>query len=295
MIERLESKKVRVIEESSDERYKFERSPYEKQEIDSVYKYKKVKTSSTIKTPLIIIILVLVIVITSGYFLYHVATQNTFDWDKFGGNPWDDNIIPWEKNTLPWTENLKIESIIEPLTSSYAFSDIGIFGTDYWFSGNNIKTNEGWTFEYNKVKNCNFDAIVLNYYVYNKDGLYYYPSEIFSPLDIFFGHDDVVDNFDDYKYSILNNYYRMVRWTCHSDNCAYFRAHTTNTHLIAHNENALNNMKNIEIGSVVNLTGSYVNIYGRHSSENKRYSWTTDDTIGNSNCEIILVDSFTIK
>lgn len=270
--------------ESSNEKIDFS---YNDSYVDKSYRY------SFFKIP-IIIIFVCVLIYTSYYFVSNIETDN-YNWDQVGGFPLDNMNLFWEDNGLPWTENLKIENNIKPLKSSYSFSSIGEFGTDYWFSGDSIKTNNGWTFEYKKVKDCSFDAIVLNYYVYNKDGLYYYPSEIFSPVDIFFGHDDVVDNFDNYKYSILNNFYRGVQWMCHSDNYPYFEAHTTNTHLIAHSKNVLSNMQNIQIGDVVSLTGSYVNLFGRHSSDSTTYTWTTDDEIGNYDCEIILVESFVVN
>ena len=270
--------------EKSEEKFDFDNSDTY---VGKSYRY------SFFKIP-IIIIFVCILIYTSYYFVSNIETDK-YNWDQVGGFPLDNTDLFWEDNGLPWTENLKIENAIEPLSSSYSFSDIGEFGTDYWFSGNNIETSDGWTFEYQKVKDCEFEAVVLNYYVYNKDGLYYYPSEIFSPLDIFFGHDDIVKNPNNYKYSILNNFYRGVQWTCHSDNYPYFKSHTTNTHLIAHNKNVLSNMKNIEIGNVVSVTGSYVNLNGRHPSDSRTYTWTTDDQIGNYHCEIILIESFQIK
>ena len=57
----------------------------------------------------------------------------------------------------------------------------------------------------------------------------------------------------------------------------------------------LNKLKTIDIGDIVTINGSYVNVYGRQGNNDITYSWTTDTNIGDSNFEIILVDSISFS
>jgi len=274
----------------------------EKQEIDNFeynntpnYHTTKNKEAvfSMLKVP-ISILLVLGIIIAC-YFAFFSVDLDGFNWERYGGYPWDENILPWDNNELPWTEGLSLDNLHDSWGSSHAFSDISDFNSDFWFEGENIKTNEGWTFRYEKVLDVSFEAVVLDYYVYNKDSIIYQPSEIISPVDIFFGHDDLVDNSGNYDYQVVQNFYRGVFFQTSGDgpSQSYFKNHVTNTHIIPHSDSILTILKTIQIGDVVTVSGSYVNVYGSHSSDAATYTWETDTQVGNWNCEIILIDSIT--
>ena len=183
-----------------------------------------------------------------------------------------------------------IFDVYDSWDSSYDFSEVGAINDDYWFQGNNIYTKTGWKFIFSIVKDCSFKARVLDYYVYNKDNTVYEAVEIISPLDIFFGYDDLVDNIDNYPFRIVSHFYRGIYYEYSIDD-DYFRYHQSNTHIIPHNQDVYDKLLQINVGDVVKLTGSYVNVYGSNSEENYIYTWLTDDNIGDSDCEIILVDS----
>jgi hypothetical protein len=238
------------------------------------------------------IIFVVVLIFSSYYFITNIGKTN-FDYEEFGGCPWDANNLPWFNNDFPWTKNLNIDNIYNSWGGSHEFKDIGQINQDYWFTENTINTKTGWTFTISKAKDCDFKAIVLDYYVYNKDNTIYEAVELFSPVDILFGYDDIVDNPENYPYQIISHFYRGVFYRCvgTSSYCTYFSSHFSNTHIIPHNQDVYNKLLSINVGDVISLSGSYVNIYGSDSSENTQYSWTTDTVIGNSHCEIILVDS----
>jgi len=258
---------------------------------------------NTLKVPITIIIIATII--ASSFYIIASNNMNmdfdwnryggpieNFDWDKYGGCPWDENSIPSLNNDFPWA-NVNSDDPSKSLGASHEFTDIGKIDVDYWFNGDNIKTNTDWTFTMSKVKDCDFDAIALDYYVYNKDDSVYNPTEIFSPIDIFFGYNDVVENPQKYPYKILNHLYRVIFFQCTGDAYAqnYFYLHCSNTHIIPHNKEVFDKLLTINVGDVISLSGYYVNVYGSNSQDNMRCSWDTDTEIGNWHCEIILVDT----
>ena len=279
-------------EEIKEEEKEFDTFNYNTKPVFNTTKNKEA-LFSMLKKPIEIILILAVII--SCYFAFFSVDLDEFNWDRYGGYPWDENSLPWDDNELPWTEGLSLDNLKESWGGSHSFSDISDFGSDFWFEGENIKTNEGWTFRYGKVKEVSFEAIVLDYYVYNKDSIIYKPSEIISPVDIFFGHGDIVDNLGNYDYQVVQNFYRgiffQVNGELQSQN--YFKNHVTNTHIIPHSQSVLTILKTIQIGDVLTVTGSYVNVYGSHSSDSRTYTWETDTEIGNWNCEIVLIDSVT--
>jgi len=249
---------------------------------------------SIFKIPLII--LFIVAIIWASVLFYSNIHIDEFNWEAYNF-PWDNENLPWDNSNFPWIANLTLNSITDYSTASQEFVDTGEFGGDYWFNGNTIITEDGWIFTLSDVVDCDFEAITLDIHVYNKGEDFYYPTELFSPIDIFFGYDDVVDNPNNYPYKILHQFYRGVYFQCGgtADQQQYFRTHTSNTHLIPHTAQVLNTLKEVDIKDVVSLSGSYVNVYGRHPDESTYYTWTTDTVIGNSHCEIILVDTISIN
>jgi hypothetical protein len=241
-----------------------------------------------LKVPLLIIF-VGALIFSCFYIITNLGETN-FNWSSYGGYSWTEEDLPWENMDFPWTNNLCIYDVYESWGSSYEFYEIGSINDDYWFENDRIYTNTGWKFELVKVKECKFTARVLDYYVYNQDDTIYEAVELISPLDIFFGYDDIVDNPDNYPYRIISNYYRGVYYE-YSQNGDYFKTHQSNTHIIPHNREVYDKLLEINVGDVVKLNGSYVNLYGTHSGSNQIYTWLTDDDIGDSDCEIILVDT----
>jgi hypothetical protein len=261
---------------------------------DSTLKQRNI-FSSMVKIPIAIAVIA-IIIFSSIYFITNIGVDD-FDWDRFGGYPWNEDYLPWENIDFPWVKSLSIDDITNSWDGSYVFSDISEIDDDYWFEGDSIITKTGWTFNITKVKDCNYKAKILDYYVYNKDCPIYKPSEIISQVDIFFGFDDIIENPNKYPYNVIYHFYRGVYVDCKgtSEAQAYFLNHVTNTHIIPHNQEVLNKLKTIDIGDIVTLTGSYVDIYGRHVDDDTTYSWKTDTEIGDSDCEIILVDSISVS
>lgn len=166
---------------------------------------------------------------------------------------------------------------------------------DFWFEGNNLITSQGWNFTMTKVKDYNLEGIVLGLHYYYEDDIPYRPINIFSPIDLYIGVEDVKDNPEKYPHRITS-YSDRVGWTEYDmddiDDQNYFRSHTCNNHIIPHNKDVLNELKNVSVMDIVNIEGSLVDLYGTKGEQ--YYYWNTDTVIGNFNCEIILVDSITI-
>ena len=285
------------FKKEQQQNYENKKSMQKEFSFDDVPLYKPEKNRyifSMLKIPFAIIF-VAVLIFSTFYFVSNIG-QGTDFWDKFGGCPWDENNLPWSNNDFPWVESLSMDNILNSWDGSYDFSDIGQMNDDYWFEGNTIKTNTGWTFTINEVMDCSYTAKVLDYYVYNKDNVIYQPCELFSQVDIFFGFDDLIDHPEKYPYRVVSHFYRGVYVECSGSSQAsnYFMSHCTNTHIIPHSQQVINTLMTIQKGDIVEISGSYVNVFGQQTGSRTQYSWTTDTVIGNSNCEIILLDNIII-
>jgi hypothetical protein len=170
------------------------------------------------------------------------------------------------------------------------------FNEDFWFEEDKIITDDGWTVTMDRVRDYTLDGIVLALNTYDRHDSPYDPCNIFCPIDLFIGVDDVKANPENYDYSITSFCNRKVCWYMRYDNFAdysYFKSHTGNNHLIPHNEDVLNMMKNISVNDRVLIIGGLVNLYGQRGDESIFRS--TDTHIGNYDCEAILVDELIIK
>ena len=176
------------------------------------------------------------------------------------------------------------------------FEDITTkFNEDFWFEENKLITSEGWTFTMTKVNEYTLDGIVLALKTYDKNDWPYKPYNIFSPLDLVIGIDDVKENTDTYEYTIRSFHDRTVSWVLHYESITdynYFTSHTGNNHIIPHNEEVLHALSDVDVFDCVVLEGSLINLYGTNGAQ--EWYWNTDTNIGNYNCEIILVDAITI-
>lgn len=167
---------------------------------------------------------------------------------------------------------------------------------DFWFDGNYLNSSEGWSFELTKVKDYTLEGRILALKTYDKNDIPYNPCNIFSPIDLVIGIDDVQINPDKYDYSITSFDHRTVSWYLNNDDSSdylYFKSHTGNNHIIPHTKEVLDALaNNISTGNIVILQGSLINLYG--TKDNQYWRWTTDTNIGNYDCEIILVDEIEI-
>jgi hypothetical protein len=166
---------------------------------------------------------------------------------------------------------------------------------DFWFEGSYLNTSDGWSFTMNKVKDYTLNGIVLGLKTYTKNDYPYRPINIFSPIDLVIGIDDVAEHPEKYPFSIR---YEYRGYWCTINGLTiveseYMKTHMGNNHIIPHNQLVLNQLKNISINDYVVIEGSLVNLYGSRGGE--QYYWTTDTQIGNYNCEIILVDNLIIE
>jgi hypothetical protein len=253
---------------------------------------KKQVALSMLKIPFAIIFAA--VLIFSTFYVITNVVKTDFDWEKYGGYPWDENNLPWEGLDFPWTESLTIDDVFDSVTTSQEIREIAEINQDYWFQGDTIRTKKGWTFSLNKVKNFSYHAKVLGYKYYNKDDLIYQPSEIISPMDIFLGFDDIITNPQNYPHHVVSYCYRGVYYQyTGSSGYTYFTTHQTNTHVIPHSASVLNTLKTISLGDVVSMSGFYVNVHATHE-DGASGSWTTDTEIGNTHCEVILLDNIII-
>ena len=166
---------------------------------------------------------------------------------------------------------------------------------DFWFEGNYLNTSDGWTFTITKVKEYTLNGIVLGLKTYDKNDFPYKPINIFSPIDLVIGVDDIMKNPEKYPYSITYDY--RGYWLDFLGNSffdsEYMRTHMGNNHIIPHNQEVLSHIQNISINDKILIEGSLVDLYGVRGNEN--YRWNTDTQIGNYNCEIILIDLIRIE
>ena len=185
--------------------------------------------------------------------------------------------------------------IICALYAHWYFNRIGKFGEDYWFEGDKLKTKDGWTFTVHKLAPCSITGKVLGRKVYHVNDWPKRPINTFSPLDIFIGTDDVMNNTRDYDYSITSYNDRYITWWLDGsqEQYEYFRDHVGNIHIVPHNANVASAIMKMGRGDVVTLDGYFVDLDGKRGDET--YTWTSGTSIGDSECEIILLDGLTIN
>ena len=177
---------------------------------------------------------------------------------------------------------------------------LGVFGVDYWFEADEngteyLETSDGWTFDLNVRKDYSLTGRILGYKYYHKTDVPYKAVNIFSPVDIWVGVDDVSENISEYRYTINSWQNRTIKWFLYEDeeyNFTYFWNHTGLNHLIPHNPHVLSQLYRLRTGDMFTLSGSIVEPYG--TRENIWFNWPSDTTIGNEKCEVILVDTVMI-
>ena len=166
---------------------------------------------------------------------------------------------------------------------------------DFWFEGNDLCTSEGWTFEMTKIRDYSLEGLVIGLQTYHKSDSPYDPVNIFSPIDIAIGTEDILNNPGNYDYSITSFKNRCFTWYLDNADASeynYFKSHTGNNHIIPHNEESLNMLSNVSVNDHVIIQGSLINLYGVKGSQT--WMWNSDTSFGNYACEIILVDSISI-
>jgi len=164
LVEGTNEKVIEKIEEIKDTEFS------QRKDIELPYQTKTTSSDaskSMIKRPLIIAFTC--ILLFSSFYIVVNLGQTNFDWSKYGGCPWDENNLPWDNMDFPWVDEFCIQDVKNSWDNSYDFSGVGKINDDYWFQGNNIYTDTGWKFTFAEVKECNFRARVLDFYVYNKD------------------------------------------------------------------------------------------------------------------------------
>jgi hypothetical protein len=141
-----------------------------------------------------------------------------------------------------------------------------------------------------KVKDYILDGRVLGLRTYSS-GFSSEPVDVFSPVDFYIGVDDVKDDPDKYAYSISYRY--RVAFVKSNVEPSYFFAHSGNNHIIPHNQEVLDELRNISVKDCVYIEGSLVNLRGTRNGQT--IFWGTGDRIGNNHCEIILVDHVAVN
>lgn len=177
----------------------------------------------------------------------------------------------------------------------YAEPDFCVYGEDYWFVEGplyeHIETFNGWNFSVISVKNYELNGVVLSRHNYTKNNASLHPIDIFSPVDVFIGVDDVASDYNNYLFYTYGWEYRVVYSS--GDYDEYFGNHVGNNHLIPHNKLAYLGILEIKDGDMIKIKGTLVNLKGKNG--NLREAWNTDIQIGNPMCEVILVDNITVN
>jgi len=164
---------------------------------------------------------------------------------------------------------------------------------DYWFEENMLYTSDGWSFTITKVQDFEITGIILGLNTYSKTDVPYRPINMFSPIDLFVGIDEVMEDIDAYPYVITSYQDRYVYAKFIDDgDWNYFSTHSTNIHIIPHSQEAFNMLGNITVHDKITLEGSLCNFNGACGGQT--YTWNTDTIVGNYKCEVMLVDSVNI-
>ncbi len=166
------------------------------------------------------------------------------------------------------------------------------FGQDFWFEENQLITRYGWNFTVTPVEDSTVEGIVLAVKQYGVNEYPYKVVNLFSPVDVFIGIDDVQENPTNYPYLVndFTNRVCYVKYTGGSiQDMAYFQSHTGTVHIIPHTSEVANNLSEIDVKDIIRLEGMFVDLYGKKGDDN--YVWETDNMIGNFESEIFLVDT----
>ena len=209
---------------------------------------------------------------------------------------------PGERIIKIYVISLVISIIIVGVFAYFLLSNQTGFGginttinEDFWFEGDNLYTSEGWTFTMTKIKDYTLEGLVIGLKTYYKSDAPYDPCNIFSPIDLAIGTEEIMTNPDKFDYSITSFNNRCFTWYLSYDDVSdyyYFRSHTGNNHIIPHNQDTLDMLGNVSVNDHVIIEGSLVNLYGTRGGQS--WIWNSDTSFGNYACEIILVDSIAI-
>ena len=169
------------------------------------------------------------------------------------------------------------------------------FCDGYHFEAENgterIVCDDNWTFDISIIKPYELEGKVLGLNYYKRSDIGSKPIDTFSPIDLFIGVDDVAENTENYPYRVTSWDYRYVHWYV-DDNYDYFRSHVGNNHIIPHNGAVHKSLFEVNVGDSICLKGHLVNMHGERGD--RYYDWESDTEIGDSECEVILVDEFSI-
>lgn len=236
------------------------------------------KSNVSILKPLSYIIVIVIIISMTFYLFSNIDMGSNIGLPKVSDDfPNIGNGLPWENNNL--------------FSHKQDFDGIGQFGKDYWFEDDKLYTYDGWSFTINKIQDYTLEGIVLDFRVYEKNEFIYSPVNIFSPIDIFVGTEDIVDNPSNYPFTTTSYADRVILYSVNggSNNRNYFVDHVDNNHIILHNEEALTSLKKISVHYNIKIQGSLVNLRGE--KDNQLSKWESDTEYGNQDCQVILVDS----
>ena len=231
-----------------------------------------------------IAILVIIIVLFSSIVIIFskIEIQNEIEIAELS----DD--FPSLNSDLPWEAS-------NPTNSYKNYDNIGQMNKDYWFEGDKLYTKGGWIFTINKIKEYTLDAIVLDYRYYDISYSTNKPENIFSPIDLFLGVEDIKENPENYPFTTTYYSNRLIKYTYNigASLGQYFKNHVGNNHIIPHNSEVINQLKEINCLDKVIINGYLVNLNGE--KDKITYHWETDTKIGNYHCEIILINSLVIN
>lgn len=173
------------------------------------------------------------------------------------------------------------------------FSDISEFGEDYWFEGNHAKSSNGFDFTLTTVKSCSIQGRVLATNTYPVHDFPSSPVNMISPIDVFVGLDNIMKYPDEFQIYVPYYRGRMAQSNIKAGDISYIREHAANLHIIPHNREVYDAVFLIKDNDLIFINGSLVNVIGTNGRGT--VTWYTDTIIGNSDCEIVLVDEITIN
>ncbi len=161
---------------------------------------------------------------------------------------------------------------------------------DYQFVTNTQIQADTWVFDLTvKDNEWSVTGRILTYQFYHINSSNATESiNYISPVDILLGTGDISDNPSNYNFSYSWGFrYVNVSFSAAPSEVSGILSNLGNIHAIARTQEALINLKSIQNGTIVKLSGYLVDVGGW--SVNGSINWKTDTQFGNEDCEILVI------
>jgi len=161
---------------------------------------------------------------------------------------------------------------------------------DYWFSDSHtIKTNSGWTFHIQELKEYNITGKVGGVKYYRQEHLPFSPADfciawgkVIEPPHNEWGNFTMLDRGCDHTYT--SGDYRIEL------DSEYIDRHLANNHLIPADKKIYDKLMSIKEGDFIEIRGSLVIVTGENENGTYLEPWTSDTKGTFRECEIVLTE-----